>query len=474
MSTHASDASALLTGAARAGALPAIGPHSRLTLCRIVVRRHEKDFTVRRWGAGTGFLTGAAGVEAVRLLQRGLSIREAAEHLSRKRGADAPVDLSRLVAALSKARLIRSVDGAAVDDEARVRLSAWWRHEGFPRLWRGVCALAPVLPFSWLQAALAAMDALYGNPKRALVLDTIAGNLARAFPDRDPAAIRRLARACFRTKVRIARRRTVARMGVGPHLIGPSDLRARQAADWFMGRIAVEGREHLDGARAHGKGVILCGYHFGFILSLPFVLSRHGYAVTAMGLVHRDYDERFYRSLADRLASLGYGRFLMLPTIDLKSMSTMLRLLAEGQTVLLFGDAYIDVTAKRDLLRYLGSDLKLYRPSQLAVPFLGTTVSANRGLGWLAEKSGAPVVPVAVLERGGGREALVLRPPLAASAAPAAARRMEDTVRASYAELEALVRENPTQWWYWKSLHKMEVEREPGRTEPTRSRAVDV
>jgi lauroyl/myristoyl acyltransferase len=458
-----------------AAPLPAIGPHSRLTLCRIVISRHEKDFSVRQFGTGTGLVTGRVGVEAVRLLERGLAIGEVAQQLARTNGsATDGIDLSRIIAALFKARLIRAVDGVPASPEARPGLAAWWRYEGFPRLWKRVCEWASVLPFGWLQATMAAMEAFYVNPKRDLILATMAANMTRAFPDRSADAIRRMASGCFDTKVRIARRRYVAQMGVGPRLVGESDARARQAADWFMGRTALEGREHLEAARARGQGVILCGYHFGFILSLPFVLSRHGYAVTARGLVHRDYDEQFYRSLAERLADLGYARFLMLPTIDLRSMSTLLRLLAEGQTVLLFADAFIDVAAKRDLMRYLGSDLKLYRPSQIAVDLLGRTVSANRGVGWLAETSGAPVVPVAVLERQGGREALVLRPPLPASTAATAPERIADTVRRIYAELEALVRENPTQWWYWKSLHKMEVEREPGRIEPISSRTADV
>lgn len=86
---------------------------------------------------------------------------------------------------------------------------------------------------------------------------------------------------------------------------------------------------------------------------------------------------------------------------------------------------------------------------------LGRSVRGNKGVAWLHEQTGAPIVPAAVLRRRGGSEQLLLRPALATRPEPSARARITASVQAIYDELEAFVHAHPEQWCYWKFLHRM-------------------
>ena len=92
-----------------------------------------------------------------------------------------------------------------------------------------------------------------------------------------------------------------------------------------------------------------------------------------------------------------------------------------------------------------------YQPALTKVEFLGHSILAHRGTAWLHRKTGAPIVPVLMVEDRESYQKLIIDPALELSHE----QKIDDDVRAIYRQLEMYVSQYPTQWRYWKLLHKM-------------------
>lgn len=231
-------------------------------------------------------------------------------------------------------------------------------------------------------------------------------NLRTCFPELDAAAVERLLRGHFES----------VGMGFAEMAFayfGDKD-RIREAAE-------VHGLEHLEAARARGKGVILVTGHFTSMeLTLP-MLALQG--VPMLG-VYRPVRKN---AVADRIMRAGRERFAT-GLIAREDLRGMMRALRANSVVVFLPDQLVKID-KRSFL----------------IPFFGEPALTHTGLCNIAARSGAAVVPFLPLRiDADGRYELRLLPALEdfPSSDPAADMARINTL------LEAHIRRDPRQY-YW-------------------------
>ncbi len=221
-------------------------------------------------------------------------------------------------------------------------------------------ALAP-LPWElllWLGRWLGRF-AFFVVPVRRAVTER---NLAICFPELDAPARRQLARRCYES----------FGMGLMEALISYYSERDR-----FAGRYSVEGLEHLEGARAAGRGVLLLSAHFHTIEVSGYVANLH----VPLSAFYRNPNHPVFAREILRLRTRRLHR--MFAADDLKGA---VRALREG-----------------DVLWYAPDQGKRIKDSALA-PFFGEPAVTNAATGKVAKLGKALVIPWgAVRERRGRR-----------------------------------------------------------------------
>ncbi len=219
---------------------------------------------------------------------------------------------------------------------------------------------------------------------------------------------------------------------------------------WFTGRrpdeqlalVEFSGMEHVDAARAAGRGVLLVTGHFGF---WELHALAHGLAIGPMAVVARALDNPLLdRMLTDLRSSTGNG------VIDRKGgLRRIMRALNANQAVAVLIDQHI-LTA-----------------DAVKVDFLGRPAATTSAVAVLAMRTGAAVIPAFSLPLNDGRYRLIYERPLELpdSESPDAVREL--TQRCTRA-LEKYVRAHPERWLW---MHRRW--REDVRTTDSPSLAVD-
>ena len=188
---------------------------------------------------------------------------------------------------------------------------------------------------------------------------------------------------------------------------------------------SLEGLERLDGAIAEGRGVILLTAHAGNYELGGLLLRARGLQIHA---VYKPDRFEAVERLRERLRN--QGGVVGLP-VDGVGFSTLplVKLLREGQLVGMQGD--------RD-----------FSLNGVAVPFFGREVPFPRGPWELAAMTGAPIVTSFFYTDEAGRfharfgEPIHLRGGRGERMAE-----IEAGLRAYVADLEALIRRHPSQWY---------------------------
>ncbi|MEW6324531.1 MAG: lysophospholipid acyltransferase family protein [Nitrospirota bacterium] len=291
-------------------------------------------------------------------------------------------------------------------------------------VWRAVQAAAVVALYLALNA-LPHRAALRAGQAAGLLLYAIDGRhrrlaqeqLQRAFPRWTARQIRRTARRCY------------AQLGVSAAeflRLGRGDRRA------ILGRVVIEGLEHLEGARSQGRGVIFLTAHLGNWELMGIVCSLLGYRLYP---VARPLDNPWINRLVNRIRSRFGGE-----VVSKKSES-----------------------APRDIVQALrGGDLVGMLLDQnmsphhgVFVDFFGRPACTSKGLAVIARRTGAPVVPAFIVREGLDRHRILLQPPveLARTGDPDADL-LANTARCT-AVIERMVRAHPEQWLWlhrrWKT-----------------------
>ncbi|HOX44265.1 MAG TPA: protein-L-isoaspartate(D-aspartate) O-methyltransferase [Myxococcota bacterium] len=198
------------------------------------------------------------------------------------------------------------------------------------------------------------------------------------------------------------------------------------------GRLLVhQGEEHLDAARARGRGVLVVTAHFGSFDLLACAEALRGLRLAVVSReLHARGANRFWMRLRERA-----GLHIVPPR---NAALQIHRLLAEGWLVALVIDQHMP-------------------PGRgIPVPFLGRLASTTHAPAVLALGSGAPLLPVTTERLPDGRHRVVFEPPRDVTALPGEDRRatVERVTRELNQWLEGRVRARPDHWLWihrrWK------------------------
>jgi KDO2-lipid IV(A) lauroyltransferase len=214
-------------------------------------------------------------------------------------------------------------------------------------------------------------------------------NLARAFPEKSAAEVRRLARDC------------AGNLGAAFMEFLASSRLTRED---ILSRVSLAGEENFAAARARGKGVFLLSAHFG---SWELGAIRAGLIEDPISSVVRPLDNPLLeRELADRRTRLG-NRVIA----KKDAAREILRAIRKKETVAILVDQ--NVIAEEAVF----------------VPFFGRPAATTPSLALLQMKTDAAVVPVFTWPLGGGRYRLQFETPILAEEFGAIADGREERVR---------------------------------------------
>lgn len=270
-----------------------------------------------------------------------------------------------------------------------------------------------VFPLAWLLAHLPAAIGLAAGRRlgdllwlvlpgrRAVALD----NLRRSFgAERSAAEIRQLARRSFQN--------------VGMNLVEGCCyfLRPTQV---MLSRVRVEGREHLQAAAAHGRGVLILTAHFG---NWELLAAAHGLTGLPASIVTRPLDYPLLDDLAARFRRRS-GAELIVKRHAVREVLTALR---------------------RQRMVGILLDQNATRAEGVFAPFFGSPASTSKGLALLALRTGAPVVPIFLRREPDGRHCM----DVGAAVPPPEDGQIATYTSAFNRVLEAAIRRTPEQWFW--------------------------
>jgi len=197
----------------------------------------------------------------------------------------------------------------------------------------------------------------------------------------------------------------------------------------MLGRVRLDGTEHVKSALAEGRGAIYLTAHFG---NWELLAASHALAgLPALNVVVRPLDNPFLDAV---LAAGRAGHQMRL--IPKRAALKGIRLaLARGECV----GILLDQHAGRH---------------GAWVPFFGRPASTSRSLAVLALKTGAPVVPAFIRRLPDGEHQVTLEPAIPLVRTGDRERDVEVNTARFTAAIERQVRECPEQWFWvhrrWK------------------------
>lgn len=240
-------------------------------------------------------------------------------------------------------------------------------------------------------------------------------NLRRAFPEWDETSCRRVARQTFQN-------------------FGKSFAEFLKASslslEELQQRVQLQGREHIEAARAEGKGVLLITGHFGNWELMARYLTALGYPIS---VIARETDDPATTELVTALRE------------------------RSGYKVFLRGNAvrYVLGCLRRNELVGILPD---QNAGDVFIEFFGQKAGCVAGPALFHLRTGAPLVPLFNVRLPGDFHRIEVLPPLRFTPT---GRRQEDyglVLQSFHDALEAYIRRYPTQWlWFhdrWKSARE--------------------
>jgi Kdo2-lipid IVA lauroyltransferase/acyltransferase len=211
------------------------------------------------------------------------------------------------------------------------------------------------------------------------------------------------------------------------------------SADQLRQKIEVVGIEHLDRARAEGKGVIAFSAHLGnFILIGPRLIAD-GYPFSVVARDPKDPRiARFFRDMRERF---GIGSIPDKPKRE--CIAQCLKCLRDNGILFL----QIDQNAA---------------PDDPWVDFFGWLVPTFKGPVVFSLRTGAPVLPLFMIRQPGNRLKLVIEPAVTLVQDADKEEEIKKNVALLTRITEEHIRKYPEQWWWlhrrWKKAKKPPAE----------------
>ena len=204
--------------------------------------------------------------------------------------------------------------------------------------------------------------------------------------------------------------------------------------------VRADGLAYLESAYGEGRGVVAVSAHLGNFELMGTYLALKGFDVTVVAAPL--YDARLDALLVKNREVGG----LNVVSRD-KAATAIYRALKKGNVVGLLVD--------QDT-----------RGAGITVPFFGWPARTPTGPAVLADRSGAPIVPMAIHRLPDDTHLVTVRPPI--QPAGGTPEEVEETTRAYTEELEWFIRRAPAQWvWLhdrWKATRRAGPSRQAGPT----------
>lgn len=207
--------------------------------------------------------------------------------------------------------------------------------------------------------------------------------------------------------------------------------------------ISIEGREHLDAALSGGRGALLVSAHFGYARLIKPVLRLHGYDVLLIG---RRLGRMGRLSKAGRVAR----DLLGLPWAEASDRRWM-KAVGYDLGVSINIRQHLAALARNQVLVTLADGRG--SPNRRSFPVLGFSVDLSPNIASMAAHSGAPLLPIFVVDDRRSRDPLgvrvVIHPPLALPTAPDGRLDVDSVLGSIAGLLESHLRAAPHLWLRW-------------------------
>jgi KDO2-lipid IV(A) lauroyltransferase len=190
----------------------------------------------------------------------------------------------------------------------------------------------------------------------------------------------------------------------------------------IVGRIALDGEEHLQRALAAGKGVIALSAHLGNFTMIGARLAAAGYSFTA--LVKHPGDRRFAQLINDYRAQLGIQTISAKPRRE--AVRGILKALRANSIVLVIADEF--------------------KSEGIEVDFFGRRSPVPRGPATIALRTGAATLPMFATRDDQGRLTLSIGPRIELIDRGDREQNVAANTALFTQHLEAAVRRYPDQW----------------------------
>jgi Kdo2-lipid IVA lauroyltransferase/acyltransferase len=283
----------------------------------------------------------------------------------------------------------------------------------------GILALLPEDRAADFGRLVARIYFRYGHSRRAILYD----NLRRSFPEKPEEEIDAIARRC------------TAHFGA---VLMDFLALTRLPLEDIRSRVRVQGEEHLQRARARGKGVFLLSAHLGNWEVGALVAGTLGQPISS---VVRPLDNpRLEQELERHREKFGNR---VIPKQD--AVRSILRAMRRGETVAILIDQNV-----------------LDREA-VYVPFFGRPAATTPSLALLQRKTDAAVVPVFCRPEGNGHYRLTFEPAIVLEDVPEAERSAEQLTARYTRVTEDAVREDPALWLWMHNRWRTRKPPEPGR-----------
>jgi lauroyl/myristoyl acyltransferase len=213
------------------------------------------------------------------------------------------------------------------------------------------------------------------------------------------------------------------------------ELGYRNLRTWLDKFFIVENMEILLRNIKQNKGTILCGFHTGNYYSSPFVLAKNHFEVHTPVVL----EEGGIEIVVERIKKIDQEAFPLKMHIYKRGKYDgvrLFRVLKKGGIILLYCDTHIALT--NDLME---------------VEFFGRRIRANRGVVFLHKKTNSPIIPVLTYNRGNYCYVKLLD----------AIYNMQnfteqEILQKLFSILQNFLVNSPEQWAKWPDLRKMSID----------------
>ena len=202
----------------------------------------------------------------------------------------------------------------------------------------------------------------------------------------------------------------------------------RHMADY----VEIEGREHLEGVLAQGKGAVIATGHAGNWELMGGALSQAGFPLIGVAMRQRD-------AAMDRFIN-EYRRLVGMHIIYKNDVREMFRMMKEGWIVGLLAD--------QDTNRHDG----------IVLDFFGKPTNCVPGPAAMARSAGIGVIPGYITRKEDGTHKIILYAPIEVPHTKDKRADIRTAEQAVNRVLEQHIREHPEEWFWlhdrWKSMRE--------------------